>query len=435
MPVVDYCLNKNRSLAWMKKLIKAVMLFLQYLEAQPEYPEERWRIFSNFARALRLGTFNTKPALGPVGFDPSWLCWSPGGTEVEYYIGLLSDFFDWISRENPEAKTFNPHYKGNSYDQLIDHKAFIYRRSKAFLGHGWRDGNTEASDAHLIRKIPNPKIAKSHPPEFPHERFEELLFKGFRVNGRYNYRDMAITLLLHGAGFRVSEPFHMYMSDVQPHWNDPTIAFVAIHHPRLGLAPSGWQENREKHNRGNRAQYLAEKWAMVSRDDLVDRKFSGWKHPMLDDKYFMQAWWFDPVYGQWFLQIWNEYIKQVVQTDRDNPYAWVNMDRSPKGGMYCLDTFTASHQAAVMRVGLPYGKKYGTTPHGHRHSYAQRLRRAGITGQLLQKFMHHCSPDSQEAYIAPTTKETFEAIAKATELARSQSGIINPNIMPFIESA
>lgn len=61
----------------------------------------------------------------------------------------------------------------------------------------------------------------------------------------------------------------------------------------------------------------------------------------------MRAWWFDPVYGKWFLQLWQRYMREVAMIDRNHPFAFVNLDREPIGDMYCIDSFTKAHEAAV----------------------------------------------------------------------------------------
>lgn len=64
---------------------------------------------------------------------------------------------------------------------------------------------------------------------------------------------MLITLLLHGAGFRESEPFHLYISDVFPDPSNPSQAKVLIHHPSHGGAPADWRDEKGKPRKGNRA--------------------------------------------------------------------------------------------------------------------------------------------------------------------------------------
>jgi len=54
---------------------------------------------------------------------------------------------------------------------------------------------------------------------------------------------------------------------------------------------------------------------------------------------------------------------------------------------------------------LNHGKYYGTSEHGHRHSYGYRLAAHGFTQVEIQKAMHHKSPDSCLVYIQPSDDE------------------------------
>lgn len=399
----------------MKKLVYAVGLFLDYLEANPDEPEQ-WRLFRNFANRLYTGSFDTE-----TGLDPSGLCWQPlTHSTAGYIVTQLSEFFEWLGKTSPSAGKLNPRYQGGFYDQRINQAAYLYRRSKAFLGHTWATNPKQDSQGTLTRTKRTPKISKRQPPEFPDDRFEELLFKGFKVGGRYDYRGMLITLLMHGAGFRVSEPFHLYVADVARHPLDETTALVHIHHPSLGAAPDNWRDQKGKVPQ--RQAYLASRWAMRPRTEIVGNAGAGWKDPLLDGKHYMRASWFAPVYGKWYLQLWEAYMQQVALIERNHPFAFINLQREPLGGMYTLDAFKKAHKAAVLRIGLPYGKVHGTTDHGHRHSYAQRLRRGGIEPLMIQEFMHHCSIESQDTYTRPTLAESTAALAAAAQRMQAKAG-------------
>lgn len=414
-PLIDYCLTVRRSIAWQEKLIRAVKLFLEYLEVNAILGEEEWRLFRNFSNALSNGTMDRKS-----GEDPSGLYWQGlGMRDANYIISLLSDFFDWLGRnENPRARKFNPQYEGNYYDQKLDRQSYAYRRAKAFLGHAW-SGEPRRLGRVTRGELP-PKVFPDRPPAFPEDRIEELLFKGFKIAGKYNFRDMAITCLLLGGGLRVCEPFHMFMADVQPHWEDPTVAFVAIHHPKLGIAPNDWRNHTGR--RGSRAEYLAEEFGFTPRHLVRGKLHAGWKHPALDRKWYMQVHWFPMAfYGRLFFDIWKRYLEQVAFIDRTHPYAWINLDREPVGGMYTVGSYQKSLQSAVERIGLVYGKTHGTTAHGPRHSYGQRARRGGVNEVIIQRVMHHCSPESQLVYTQPELKEATEALERATRKITSQS--------------
>lgn len=431
-PLLDYCVHHHhdRSHSWMRKLIHSVGLLLDYVEVN-QAEGEPWRLFRNFAQRLYTGSFDVK-----TGIDPSNLCWEPKGWKsAAYSIRLLSDFFDWLGEINPSANAVNPKYAGNSYDRQIDEAAYLYRRNKAFLGHTWAENPGHTDIGRMTRSKRLPKVAKGEPPEFPHEKFEELLFKGFKVGGKYDYRGMLITLLMHGAGFRVSEPFHLYICDVNLDPSDPSSALVQIHHPSAGAAPSDWRNALGKPMQGNRTAYLAAKWAMTPRTMLIGRDHAGWKNPLLDGEYFMRAWWFDPVYGKWFLQLWQRYMREVAMIERNHPFAFINLSREPVGEMYCVEAFTKAHEAAVRRIGLEYSKNAGTTPHGHRHSYAQRLRRSGIDKLNVKRFLHHCSLDSQDTYTQPTVIESIAALRSASNrmMDAAASGVVSPHLIFPIE--
>ena len=410
-PLIDYCLSMRRSLSWQEKLLRAAKLFLEYLEANAIQGEEEWRLFCNFSNALRMGTIDPETRQ-----DPSGLYWE--GIDVRaanFMIAQLSDFFDWLGREdNPRGARFNPHYEGTRYDQRIDLQAYQYRRSKAFLGHAWST-KPRGSQARLIRGERVPKVFPKRPPMFPEERFEELLFKGFKVAGKYDYRGMLISLLLFGGGLRVSEPFHLYMADVQPHWDDSSIAFVAVHHPSLGYAPNHWRNRAGQ--RGSRREYLASEFGLVPRHLVRGKLNAGWKHPALDDHWYMHVHWFPEAYGQWFMQIWVRYLEQVASLPRNHPYAWINIDRE-QGGIYTISQYQKALQGAVERIGLVFGKTYGTTAHGPRHAYAQRARHGGIDPVIIQRIMHHCSPESQRVYTQPEAAEAVAAIRQAAQMLR-----------------
>jgi site-specific recombinase XerD len=332
----------------------------------------------------------------------------------------LTDFFDWLGEMRPEAGQVNPRYAGGAFDRQTDEAAYQFRRNKAFLGHTWTANSSPAETGHRVRGRRLPKVEKGEPPAFPEERFEELLTKGFRVAERQDYRGMLITLLLHGAGFRESEPFHLYISDVFPDPANPRRAKVLIHHPSHGDAPADWRDERGKPRNGNRAAYLRQQFGLVPRTEVMERRHAGWKGGMHDAAYYKQAYWFLPEYGEWFLQLWHRYLEQVARVERDHPFAFINLNREPIGAMYTLTQYNKAHAAACERIGLSVGKALGTTPHGHRHAYGRRLRSAGVDKPHIRRFMHHASEESQDVYTQATTREVLAALEAASQRLRDR---------------
>lgn len=416
-PLLDYCLYRShdRSLTWMSKVTRSVRMFLEYLQSNPA-EHDTYRLFQNFAQRLYTGTFDRA-----TGLDPSGLCWAPRSPQdASYIVTQLTDFFDWLTEMRPEVAQVNPRYVGGAFDRQTDEAAYQFRRSKAFLGHTWAANASSAETGHRVRGPRRLKVRTGEPPAFPEERFEELLVRGFRVAGRQDYRGMLVTLLLHGAGFRESEPFHLYISDVFPDPANLRQAKVLVHHPSHGAAPTDWRDEWDKPRRGNRAEYLGHQFCLMPRTAILDRRHAGWKGGMHDAAYYKQAYWFLPEYGEWFLHLWHRYLEQVARVERDHPFAFINLRREPVGAMYTLTQYNKAHAAACERIGLAVGKPLGTTPHGHRHAYGRRLRNAGIDTPLIRRFMHHSSLESQETYTQATTREAMTELEFAAQRLREK---------------
>jgi len=362
--------------------------------------------------------------------DPSGLCWpvrSP--QDAAKIVANLTDFFDWLGEMCPEAAKVNPRYAGGAYDRYMDEAAYQYRRNKAFLGHTWAANPSPAQTGHRVRVQRQPKVEQREPPAFPEERLVELLDKGFRVGRRRDYRGMLITLLLNGAGFRESEPFHLYVSDVFPDPLDPKQGKVLIHHPSHGAVPGDWKN--PDGSKGNRAHYLAQEFALAPRTELMDRRHAGWKGGTHDAAYYKQAYWFLPEYGEWFLTLWYRYLEQVARIERHHPFAFINLNREPKGSMYTLTQYNKAHAAACERIGLRVGKTLGTTPHGHRHAYGRRLSHAGVDKSLIRRFMHHASLESQAVYTQASLQEALTALEAAARRLHVEQPVVASSSMPF----
>lgn len=428
-PLLDYCLARShdRSLTWMAKVNRSVRMFLEYLQGNLA-ERDTYRLFQNFAQRLYTGTFDRE-----TGLDPSGICWQQRSVrDAAHIVTNLTDFFDWLAEMRPAAAKVNPQYAGSPYDRMTDEAAYHYRRDRAFLGHTWATNATSEAVGHRVRSQRLPGVERGEPPAFPDERFMDLLFKGFKVGGRYDYRNMLITLLLHGAGFRESEPFHLYVGDVFPDPANERQAKVLIHHPTHGTAPTDWRDVHGKPRKGNRAAYLAEQFSLVPRTELLDSKAAGWKGGTHDGPYYKQAYWFEPEYGELFLQLWRCYLEEVVRVDRHHPFAFVNLLRAPIGGMYCLAQYNKAHAAACKRIGLMVAKALGTTSHGHRHAYGRKLKNAGVGKEFIRRFMHHASPESQEVYTQATSREVRLALeAGAQQLRSALGGSSEKQILPL----
>lgn len=428
-PLLDYILARShdRSVEWMRQACRSVQTFLEYLLVNSA-ERDTYHLFRNFSQRLYTGTFDRE-----TGLDPSGLCWLPrAAVEAKSTIRYLSDFFDWLGAFRPVAETLNPRYAGGVYDRLCDEAAYQARRDRAFLGHAWAVHAGPQEHGRMVRPQRPPQVDQGEPPAFPEEHFAALLHRGFVVGQRQDLRNMLITLLLHGAGFRESEPLHLYVCDVFPDPAHPRQALVRIHHPSQGAAPPDWRDADGQLRQGNRAGYLAEKYGLMPRHQILDSRAAGWKGGMHDGTYYKEARWFPAYYGEWFLTLWKLYLMEVARFDRAHPFAFVNLMREPRGGIYCQAQYSKAHAAACERIGLEVGKALGTTPHGHRHAYGRRLNLAGVERTLIRRCMHHSSPESQDVYTRPRAHEVRDALAAAAQRLEAAVGPVAAPQMPLL---
>lgn len=348
--LIDYVIeNRRMSTTWKRKLVFAVQLLLDYMHANPrEHNSEK--LFTNFATKLQTGTFERA-----TGHDPSGLGWLPRTPDdTQQIINRLSNFLDWLGKENPEIVKVNVRVQLTRTDLAMRENAEFYRRKYSLLGHLWKAPEISDDKTHRPIAKRSPKV-NGEPPAFPADRFDELLESGFRVGGRINYRDQAITLLLHGAGLRVSEPMHLYIGDVTRDPLNHQRALVRIHHPTLGEAPLDLLDERGRPIRCKRDIYLQQKFGLAPRVDLMCKKEAGWKGVVLDENYYMRPYWFKPEYSEQFLFAWNKYMEIVADIPlklRRHPFAFMNIGREPKGSIYSLAKFEISHGRACERIGL-----------------------------------------------------------------------------------
>ena len=354
--LVDYLLwrRHDRSIAWMRKVVQAVGLLLAYMKANDSCFDNPEQMFHAFAQRLYSGT------AGEDGLDPSGLYWRPmrRGTAA-ILLGCLGDFSDWLA-ENQRTQPLNPPRTASRFDEMLALAAWEHKRSRAFLGHTW--SKAEACSRRYTQARRSPRIAddqKAVP--FPERQFSDLLLHGFARRGgsghsdptlRLSLRDCLITLLMHGAGFRLSECFHLWVHDVAPDPNDPSVAMVRIHHPSEGDAPNDWHDERGNPIRCNRAAYLSGRYALRPRNDLMDIRRAGWKDPLLDGKYFMQAYWFPTDLGRLFLHLWTLYLRQIVQLERPHPYVFVVQQGASAGAVYSMANYKQAYARAAHIIGL-----------------------------------------------------------------------------------
>jgi hypothetical protein len=197
---------------------------------------------------------------------------------------------------------------------------------------------------------------------------------------------------------------------------------VRIYHPEEGLAPADWIDAKGKPFVGNRNVYLRGKYAMRSRTQYPKggSLHAGWKNPHLDHQrdLYLQVHWFPRDWGRLFNKLWNLYLLQLVQVERQHPFAFVSFDGKRRGEPYSIASYRDAHTRAVERIGLIVAKMEGTTEHGHRHAYGQRVK-ATKDPLIIKAALHHRSLESQLVYTVPHIAEVTQKLADATGILDS----------------
>ena len=424
-PLIHYILKHRHRLSESNtnKLVQAVGLMIDYLEANHHAFDNPNELFNTFVQRLYSGT------VGIDGNDPSGLYWDARSPAVvRVLVNHLSRFSDWMAQEYG-TKQLNPWRQATRTEEQLAWAAWQHQRNRAFLGHTMsvNVAALEVSRARSTLLKKTPVIDHEPVKYFPADRMVDLLFRGFivpgkqkspRIEERLNLRDILITMLMHYGGLRVSEPFHLFIHDVIHDDTAPGTALVKVYHPSLGRAPGDLRDAKGNTVACNRATYLRNTCGLLPRDEYksTHRLHAGWKDNALDsNQHFMHVHWATPWAGELFWKLWVFYMAQRDALNADHPYAFVTL----KGKPYSIDAFEDAHAKAVQRIGLVPAKALGTTPHGHRHAYGQRLAGLKLDPVFLKTALHHKSLESQIVYTEPDRVKLNRAIDAA--LARAEN--------------
>ncbi|MHB8354295.1 MAG: gamma-mobile-trio recombinase GmtY [Burkholderiales bacterium] len=437
-PLLDYMLSMEhaRSYSWKQKMTQSVGLLLDYMAVNHDCFEDPKILFQSFVQRLYSGTVRED------GMDPSGLFWLPKTpANVKQLVNQLSAFSDWMA-ENLGTTPLNPWREATHFEEMLHWAAYHQKHGRSFLGHTWDKGRaTEAAKQakHTILKR-NPVIDHDGVKVFPDERIMELLFEGFIVPGqqksrriveRLNLRDILIAMLMHFGGLRMSEPFHLYVHDVQPDPINREQAMVRVFHPGEGLAPDDWKDVTGKFLKGQtRAAYLRGKYGMQPRNlyPSTAQLHAGWKDNVtVSTSKFMYVHWFPAWSGELFLKLWNSYMIQRAMKTCDHPFAFITLTGNP----YALDSFKDAHAAAIERIGLSPGKMLGTTPHAHRHAYGKRLADVELGPLYIKNAMHHKSMESQVIYTEPQARQVTEMMNRATRALNAGQSLVPPDFLRY----
>jgi integrase len=229
-------------------------------------------------------------------------------------------------------------------------------------------------------------------------------------------RDKLYFLLLFFGGVRISEPLHLFASDVGI-LPDGT-ARVVLGDPHDGTYE--WIGENKQRRSGIRATFLAERYNRGPRNLLAQNHplHSGWKGMLADDGRRRESvvHWLREDISRLFAKLHVEYIDSVRRKVTDtHPFYFVNESDRDFGEPLKLSNISKAFSRAAKRVNLS-STLPGVNPHGARHFfgyYCASVLRLPI--ETTQKLLHHQSILSTQVYYALSNE------AARDELLRAQS--------------
>lgn len=437
MPLVDYMLEEAlyKSASWKQKLAQVVGLLLDYMSANHQHFQRSEDLFKAFVARLYTGTADGE------GRDPGQLYWMGMNTPlIRQLTNELTDFSDWMA-EQQQTQPFNPWREATRDEEKLAWAAWEYRRNNSIFSHTVKYDlaalqNKRARQA-LIKRAP--VVDRGAAKYFAEGRVEDLLFKGFIVPGkqnsprleeRLNLRDILITMLMNFGGLRVSEPFHLYCQDVLPDPYHPERAYVRVFHPEEGRAPPDWLDAKGKPIKCYRTAYLKGRHGLIPRNLYYSTAamHAGWKGNVVEaDGKFMPLFWCPTWAGELFMKLWVLYMAQRSRLRCDHPFAFVTETGKP----YAINDFMGQHARAVERIGLVAGKMLGTSPHGHRHGYGQRLKAYMLDPLAVKKALHHKALESQVVYTEPDMQKVNRMIEAASQRMGAGTPLARPDFSHY----
>lgn len=398
--------NAYKSGSWRERSVFAIMLLIKNINVNQSAFEDATSLLKSFVQCLTFGTVNPSTLE-----DESQLYWfSRSYEDSNTLLGHITAYTDWLSEQQEyERKRINTFRRATSVEQRLNWCAYYHKHARVFLNHLCSTNKSTLSLGYVrhVQAHQRASVQVSTTKRFPASEIRNLLDAGMirpkvgldeQGNPIPDFKNQAITLLMHYGGVRKSEIFHLYLGDILVD-RLRSEAIVRIYHPSEGAAPDSRYRNRR--------EYLAREFGLKPRTDYMRSKrlHSGWKGPLLtDQRKFFQVQFFPPEKASEFLLVWRDYLlhQRVEPSSLDgHPYAFTNSKGQPE----TLKNYQRLHADAVRRIGLQHSKDLGTTEHGHRHAYGYRLANHGFSQVEIQKAMHHKSPDSCLVYIQPSDGE------------------------------
>lgn len=397
--------HSGKSASWREKAVHSALLLLKFIFANETRFARVIDMLSAFSYALTEGTIDYE-----TREDPSGLFWAPRRfDDARSILAHVTNYTDWLA-EQPlhDSRRANPFRQATSIECKLNWCAYYHRRGHVFLNH--LISSREGASNSFVREITvplSPMLDQEEAKRFPEDKIDDLLELGFVLayvpsdapeHMRVDYKSRAITLLQHYGGLRKCECFHLYGCDIAYDKRKKEV-LVEVYHPGIGKSPD------ERYR--TRCEYLSREFRMKPRTEYPksERLHLGWKAPLLTNRNnSFRVQFFPPRKAREFLEAWMNYLRfQRVPPPpgEEHPYAFTNLYGHPE----TLKNYQRLHSSAVKRIGLVSRKCYGTTEHGHRHSYGYRLSEHGFDAIFIQKALHQKSPRSALIYTQPSDSD------------------------------
>lgn len=442
--------HNGKSDSWKRSACRAIGYFYDYCRATFETHYKRqgnihYNVLRGFTTALLNGTINVKD-----GTDESGLYWPPSSlATVRVMCSAINLYVDWCYKAG-----FSLEHNQADMGPTADEKAtlsFLYKAIKikqlSFLGYlqptdslaKELQAKSKFQSTFMPASILSPWNERgSDEAHFPAELVGPLFEYGFLLDepdkltgARHDLTTYMICSLLFFAGMRKSEPMHLWFNDVQ--YTGTYSCEVTLRHPTEAKTGLIGEDKTRK-------QYLYER-GLLPRTEGVGKYKAGWKTLKTDASHQAKVFFMHESVEATFRQFHESYIKNyrtaLMKSRRkeglpDHPFLFVSngfdgaSNKSFHGAPTSISSFDAKFTKALNRLEvyigekIPRGKKYGTTPHGARHFYAQTLVDVGLQKTEIKELMRHRSIFSQGAYTSPTFKKIQAQLGEAKKKISNQ---------------
>lgn len=420
---------RNKSQSWRNQSCNALVKFLDYTEAYDGKFRNPREMFDAFSQTLVDGTILED------GSDPTHLWWEPlQPSTANSIINHITKFSDFIyNKTQDESHLLNPDVHATRSEFMISLAAYHHRKNNSFFAHTF-------DDQAAIEKAKRNKLIKLHHVSKPKDikATEENVIIDLITNGfwrsknrndltKLNIKNVLITMLISYGGLRVSEPFHIFISDIYDDPVDDSQSFINIQHPALGEAPEYWRKHTGNKD-ASREMYLREKYGLRPRTDQLNSSHVGWKS---SHKTSINVYMFPSKAARWFKVLVDIYIKEQRKSSPTRPHPYLFSDEN--GNPATIKQYTEARKKALRKLGYDHSKYAGNNPHGGRHFYGSTLNTGGVSAVHIKEAMHHSSITSQHTYVEASVKKEMRAqmLKLESEGTEPTSVQTSPDIQDF----